>query len=188
MGDHGHLQNLERVFRQLDTSGDGVLSLDEIREGFKKIFGEDQPEGKKVEEHFQAMDLDGSGTVDYTEFCAAGLGRRESLKEEALWAAFRSLDRDGVSGKLTADDITSALAEADVERSFTVKNCGEVARELLRRWDTDSDGGIDFEEFRALMTGNTMAPLDEHIPKEEEGVVKPPYLGPGSRRSASRSF
>merc|ERR1711920_339596 len=82
------------------------------------------------------------------------------------------------------------MGEADVQRSFTVQTCGEVARELLRRWDTDSDGGIDFEEFRALMTGNTMAPLDEHIPKEEEGesVVKPPYLGPGSLRSASRSI
>lgn len=35
---------------------------------------------KDVEQVFARLDLDGSGVIDYTEFCAAGIGERISLE------------------------------------------------------------------------------------------------------------
>ena len=38
---------------------------------------------------FERLDLDGDGTIDYTEFCAAGIGERMSTEEDVLRAAKR---------------------------------------------------------------------------------------------------
>ena len=54
----------------------GVLSIDEIRNGFAKMFGEDSDEVKNALEVFENLDIDGSHFIDYTEFCAAGLGQK----------------------------------------------------------------------------------------------------------------
>lgn len=149
--DCGQLRDLSQLFTELDTSGDGVLQLEEVREGFQRILGPNCPDKSKIDELFNAADLDGSGSIDYTEFCAAGLGQRVALQDSALWAAFHSLDRSS-TGTITADDLTSILADADVTRAFSMDKLGEVARELMRRWDGNSDGTIDFEEFRSFMT------------------------------------
>eukprot|EP00927_Polykrikos_kofoidii_P040507 TRINITY_DN34610_c0_g1_i2.p1 TRINITY_DN34610_c0_g1~~TRINITY_DN34610_c0_g1_i2.p1 ORF type:complete len:584 (+),score=79.16 TRINITY_DN34610_c0_g1_i2:55-1752(+) len=150
--DHQHLQSLQRIFRQLDTSGDGLISLKEARDGFSKILGDSSCQGWHIDDVFSAIDLDGSGTIDYTEFCAAGLGQRVSLQEQALWAAFRSLGNTAVEGKLTCDDLANLLMEADSAHAFSAHSCSEVAHELMRQWDKNDDGCIDFSEFQRLMT------------------------------------
>jgi len=150
---HEALQNVRKVFEDLDTSGDGVLSVDEVKQGFNNLLGADCPDAAKVEELFRAIDLDGSGTIDYSEICAAGLGKRALLRDDALWGAFRSLDRDA-DGKLSADEFASMLAEADVKNAFSKQTCGVVAKDVLQRWDRNADGSIDFEEFRQLMRGS----------------------------------
>lgn len=185
--DHDHLREVEQVFLELDTTGDGVLSLDEVKTGFKRILGEQCPESSKIEELFRAIDLDASGKIDYTEFCAAGMSERTSLQDEALWAAFRTLDHGGVSGRITSDDLTSVLAEADVQRHFSVQTCGEVAREVMRRFDTDDDGGIDFYEFRKLMLGQSSGSLPPDDPKDVEAVYEVHGVVPPHPKDRSRS-
>jgi len=41
------------------------------------------------------MDVDKSGSIDYTEFLAATLDRNLYMQEERLHSAFRTIDRDG---------------------------------------------------------------------------------------------
>merc|ERR1719160_1521758 len=77
--DHSSLQDIHRVFRDLDENGDGVLSLQEIKQGFRKIYPDDKYGEQELEEFFEAADVDGSGTIDYTEFCAAGIGFKANL-------------------------------------------------------------------------------------------------------------
>ena len=80
--DHTHLQELQRVFQSLDASGDGVLQLEEVRRGFKQILGSDCPGSAEVDDLFHAVDLEGSGSIDFTEFVAAGLGQRASQQDD----------------------------------------------------------------------------------------------------------
>merc|ERR1712190_538501 len=84
--DHRSLRDVHRVFCEMDANGDGVLELHEVKAGFEKIFGKGSEQLAGVDELFAKLDLDGSGKIDYTEFCAAGIGERLSTEESVLWA------------------------------------------------------------------------------------------------------
>lgn len=135
----------------MDTNGDGVLELHEVREGFQKFFGKESAQVKDVEQVFARLDLDGSGVIDYTEFCAAGIGERVSLEEDVLWAAFKAFDVQDDDGRITKDEITQVLRSVYVNKLWTAEVCQDVAEEIFANFDQNGDGSLDFEEFVKLM-------------------------------------
>ena len=62
--------HLEKVFKSLDTNGDGNLSKEEILEGYEAHFGVPINE-EEVDKMFLNVDVDGNGAIDYTEFVMA---------------------------------------------------------------------------------------------------------------------
>ena len=62
----------------------------------------------KVRALVQAADMDGNGTVSYSEFLAATLSAANVAKEENLIQAFEYFDKDG-SGYITRDELKVAL-------------------------------------------------------------------------------
>mmetsp|Transcript_16931 Transcript_16931/g.43149 ORF Transcript_16931/g.43149 Transcript_16931/m.43149 type:complete len:614 (+) Transcript_16931:105-1946(+) len=149
--DHRSLRDVHRVFCDMDANGDGVLELHEVKAGFEKIFGKGSEQVRDVEQMFERLDLDGSGTIDYTEFCAAGIGERLSTEDHVLWAAFKAFDIHDDDGRITRDEIKQVLVRADVNKFWTTQICDELSHELFARYDKDKDGSIDFEEFKKLM-------------------------------------
>lgn len=149
--DHRSLRDVHRVFCEMDTNGDGVLELSEVRNGFERIFGKDSEQLKDVEEVFARLDLDASGTLDYTEFCAAGIGERISTQEHVLWAAFKAFDIHDDDGKITRQEIEQVLHSADVNKAWTQQVCEEVSRDIFDRFDRDGNGSLDFDEWLKLM-------------------------------------
>jgi len=149
--DHSSLRDVHRVFTELDTNGDGVLDVNEVRIGFERMFGKDSEQARQVDEMFARLDMDGSGTLDYTEFCAAGIGQRLSTQEHVLWAAFKTFDVEDDDGRVTKDEIKSVLLKADVNKFWTNEICDELATELFARYDSDGDGSLDFDEWMSLM-------------------------------------
>merc|ERR1719436_180923 len=121
--DHRSLRDVHRVFCEMDTNGDGVLELHEVKAGFQKIFGANSEQTKEVEEMFRRLDLDGNGTIDYTEFCAAGIGERLSTEEHVLWAAFKAFDVNDDDGTISKDEIMKVLSGADVDKVWTREVC-----------------------------------------------------------------
>jgi calcium-dependent protein kinase len=147
--DHHRLQDVHKVFCDMDQNGDGVLSLKEVKDGFKKTFGADNPQIKDVEEMFDKLDLDGSGTIDFTEFCAAGIGERISTEEEVLWAAFKSFDVDDDDGKISKEEIAKVLSSVDVGKVWTTEVCQAVTDEIFQLFE--GKNAIDFNDWLRLM-------------------------------------
>jgi len=149
--DHRSLRDVHRVFSEMDTNGDGVLELQEVKNGFEKIFGAGHEQLKDIEAMFHRLDLDGSGTIDYTEFCAAGIGERVRTEEHVLWAAFKAFDVNDDDGRISKDEITKVLSSADVNKLWTQEVCEDVAKEIVERFDENGDGCLDFQEWLRLM-------------------------------------
>lgn len=172
--DHKSLTSVHQVFSSLDQNGDGVLELHEVKAGFAKLFGEDSQEVRDVEEMFKRLDLDGSGTIDYTEFCAAGIGEQMSMQEHVLWAAFKTFDVNDDDGTISVDEIMQVLQRADVNKVWSKSVCEEVAREIVSNADKDGNGTIDFDEWLQLMreSSRRVASNESEVPGVERQLAE----------------
>lgn len=59
------------IFQQLDSNGDGTLSVNELKEGFSKIMKEKSPDF--IENILNTIDINKSGEIDYSEFVLAAI-------------------------------------------------------------------------------------------------------------------
>lgn len=57
---------------------------------------------------FEKIDLDGNGTIDYTEFVMATINEKNLVTNERLLQAFKMFDKDN-SGALSYDEIKEVL-------------------------------------------------------------------------------
>jgi Ca2+-binding EF-hand superfamily protein len=60
---------------QLDKSNDGILTVDEIQGGLNKILGHIKGGMKEFEKLMKALDRDGNGVIDYSEFLTAAVNK-----------------------------------------------------------------------------------------------------------------
>ncbi|KRX01612.1 Protein kinase-like domain [Pseudocohnilembus persalinus] len=137
------ISDLGKLFRQLDKNGDGVLTVDEIREGLSGVGSSTYDEINKI---ISSIDTDGSGRVDYTEFIAATIERSLYMKDEKLHMAFRMLDLNN-DGKISKEELKTVLGN---EQDF--KNKGdEYWDSMIGEVDRNGDGEIDYNEFIEMM-------------------------------------
>merc|ERR1740121_2860879 len=110
-----------------------------MKEGMEKAGMDDLPQD--LQQIFQEVDSDGRGIVDYTEFLAAALDKKQYEDEAVCWQAFRVFDRNG-DGVISKEELQQVLQDDDVQ-----KVGGGSIEEILRSYDEDGDGTIDFREF-----------------------------------------
>ena len=132
--------DLLELFQQFDTNGDGVLTKEEILNGYKTIMPFDDAE-KEVERIMNEVDIDKSGTIDYNEFVLATINKQKLLNKEKLEATFKMFDKDG-SGSISSDEIKSVLG-----KSVDMK----VLEDMIKEVDTNGDGEISMVEFKEMM-------------------------------------
>jgi calcium-dependent protein kinase len=132
------VKKLKENFQKIDTNGDGMLSLEEVKKAISQNKGISL---SNVEQIFKSIDTDNSGNIDYTEFIAASLDKNIYLQENKLYEAFKLFDVDG-SGKISKDEIAYILG--------TEKKSKEIEK-LFKKYDTNNDGEIDFKEFVNMM-------------------------------------
>jgi calcium-dependent protein kinase len=132
------LQQLKDTFQELDANHDGSLSILEIKTGLEK-HGIQIP--ADLDNIISALDTDGSGNIDYTEFIAASMEQKQYSQKAVLWAAFRRFDTDG-NGRIDAKEMAAMIHD---DASF------KVARELIKEADVDGDGEVSFDEFCKIM-------------------------------------
>merc|ERR1719446_1484315 len=148
-----------------------------MRSGFEQIYGAGSEAAVKIEELFSDLDLDGSGSIDYTEFLAAGMGERIEQKEEIMWAAFRQFDLSG-EGKLRKDDISQALDSGSLSQQWGGAVYSLTVQRVMDQYDENGDGSIDFKEFTRLMRdGAQHGASAEALPRVEEDCVDQSVFG-----------
>ncbi|CAK0818561.1 unnamed protein product [Prorocentrum cordatum] len=91
---------MRELFLALDNDGDGQLTATEIRAGLQSASMAVPANLQKV---LEAVDSDGSGVIDYTEFLAAVIDHRVYSQEDLCRAAFKLFDKDG-DGTLSPED------------------------------------------------------------------------------------
>merc|ERR1712151_1300437 len=99
-----------------------------------------------LEQIVRDCDANASGEIDYTEFLAAALDKRQYLQEEICWSAFCVFDRDG-DGKISHAELSRVLHDDGVEKTLACS----TALELMKEVDRDGNGELDFEEFMEML-------------------------------------
>ncbi|KAH0478095.1 MAG: LOW QUALITY PROTEIN: uncharacterized protein KVP18_004150 [Porospora cf. gigantea A] len=131
----------------MDLNHDGRLDRYELEQALKAFSNkEDVAEVQNlVDEVMGGMDLDHTGTVEYSEFLAAAVDHSRLLTSSRLESAFKLrlgciqlFDLDG-SGFIELDELRKIL-DGQVSDADWEAICSEV--------DQDNNKQIDFDEFK----------------------------------------
>ena len=128
------LSTLRATFLEFDENGDGVLQKDEFVRGYRRLYPDKDQEivDARALELFAVADVDGSGEIDFDEWCTATIKQDQLMSEPNLRAAFNLFDKDG-GGTIDATEIASVLGyDANKDR--------EVFQLAVREIDTNGDG------------------------------------------------
>ena len=96
-----------------------------------------------VEKMFKEIDIDGNGTIDYTEFVMATMNEKLFLTNDKLLQAFKMFDKDG-SGTISPEEIKEVLG-------FDSNTNQKLIDDIIKEVDENGDGEIQFEEFVHMM-------------------------------------
>lgn len=133
------LEDLEKVFCQLDRNCAGRLSYDDVILGCEKVFSRNYSESE-IEELIVALDHDKNGYIEYEEFLRAALNKKILISKQNLHKAFDRFDLNK-DGKLTVNELKEVFETDDIE----------VVNELILIVDKNKDGEISYEEFYNAM-------------------------------------
>lgn len=130
------------------VDSDGKIDADDLRRVFNKL------SAKEIAGIIESMDTDdgesdsiGSGLVTWEQFSKAM--RAEAVVDADLLGAFKMYDTNG-DGKISLDELHNTL------QGFGIQLSKQQVAVSLRNADTNSDGEIDFEEFRKLFHATTI--------------------------------
>lgn len=136
---------MRKTFNQFDSNGDGSITRQEFIDSYKKFYKHMSEEDVEEEANkfFEVADIDGNGEIDFGEWCAATINKRNLLNENNLNAAFEMFDRDG-GGSIEAAEVAEILGNS-------LSKDQKVWDEIIKEVDSNGDGMIDFDEFKQMM-------------------------------------
>eukprot|EP00928_Gymnodinium_smaydae_P055008 TRINITY_DN38678_c0_g1_i1.p1 TRINITY_DN38678_c0_g1~~TRINITY_DN38678_c0_g1_i1.p1 ORF type:complete len:610 (+),score=116.83 TRINITY_DN38678_c0_g1_i1:51-1832(+) len=179
------LHELTEAFQAIDTNQDGTIDIEEFKAFLSdsvaksNASGNDDAEDSEVkhflesETHlvglFAALDTDGSGSMQYTEFLAAASAGLMQSTPALCWEAFRAFDVDG-SGTITRSELKKLVATPEIDDLLhRMKHAGnhsdlasafaemggmpETSEDIMNRFDKDHNGSISFSEFMETLFG-----------------------------------
>jgi len=158
--DHAEIEELGKSFRAIDKNGDGILTVEELKESMKKVGGTESKQIAQLKAILDMADLNGDGVLSYEELLAAAVHRKLLAKEERLWVTFCKLDKNG-DGHLSVAEVVETLGKD-----------GKQATEMIKEVDKNGDGTIDYDEFMSLWLAEDRAKLASIVDKQKEKSEK----------------
>jgi Ca2+-binding EF-hand superfamily protein len=115
------------------------LAAPEPAPGSAPAYGDGARRGRQQQfvEAWKQADTDGNGMISQQEFAA--MKRIELLPEEKRTELFKRLDKDG-DGSLSREELDRFVKPQEGKRQLMLR---------LKELDTDKNGGISLEEFKA---------------------------------------
>lgn len=148
------IQHYEAQFLQSDTSGTGNIGRLDLGGMFTRL---GVPlNAKQLDSIIAEVDKDGSGSIDFDEFCSmmvklTGVRKRISMREyvdpEEIVRYRQVFDHYDVSGdgSISVKELDSLLRKMGVVLTKSQVDA------LLHKYDADGSGEVDFQEFGAIM-------------------------------------
>ena len=137
--------NACKLFNQIDHSGDGKISKEELYKGLSSLY--QSPTLKKdVDEIYKNIDMDNNGYIGYEEFVRGAVNKEYFIQPNVLKFAFRYFDKDN-SGEITFEEIEQLFYESIPDKS----KVHETLTAIIDEVDSNKDKKISFNEFSIVM-------------------------------------
>lgn len=146
----------ENLFKRLDKNGDGKLSPEELGQMAKPHEGS----GPKMQRLWE-LDTDHSGGISFEEFKVGQIFSKLPLERQQ--EIFHRLDTDG-DGVITPKDRPEPpfkRPDGPGGHAHVMPNPPDASGQIDLKLDTNHDGVLSFEEFRA-------APSVKNLPEDEQ--------------------
>lgn len=142
------ITELGNIFMKLDSDSDGRLNAKELRRGLEQVGLQKLP--KDFQAILEEVDIDSAdtGVVDYKQFVAMTMSKKQMMQEMACWNAFNECggDRDG---NITQEGLKDVLKCNSVKQAV-----GESAvLDALTKIEKSESATYSFEEFVAVLKG-----------------------------------
>lgn len=142
-------EEIDEVFRALDTNCDGRLTKDEVKAGYFDYYGKHLTE-EEIEAMFQQINYAGTGAISYSEFVVAAMFEKNLLDNSKLQAAFAMFDSDG-DGMISLDNFKSVLCFFKEETDGDEEVDDYILEKVIKQVDSDGDGKISYQDFQEMM-------------------------------------
>ncbi|XP_067009144.2 troponin C, isoallergen Bla g 6.0101 [Anabrus simplex] len=142
------LDLLRKAFEAFDREKKGCIGTEMVGTILRML--EHPVDDDILKEIINEVDADGSGELEFEEFCS--LASRFLVEEDSeallseLKEAFRLYDKEG-NGYITTGVLREILKELDDK--LTKEDLDMMIEEI----DSDGSGTVDFDEFMEVMTG-----------------------------------
>lgn len=142
MSETEHIKELKELFIEFDSSGDGRLTIEELRASFERMMSKEEAEAE-VSRIITYLDTDSSGYVEMDEFIRASADMKVLLTQENLKSVFNTIDINK-NGKITSSEIGEALSR---QSEIDIDNC----KKMLQEAELSESKEFTFTEFKDLM-------------------------------------
>lgn len=136
--------DLVKSFSSLDKDQDGLITLQELKDGlckFPHLLGDFEGEITAV---FGEIDHNSSGTISVEEFLACTIDTQKDVMTSVLWDAFRTFDADS-NGILTLEELEEVVKGLE----------GQIGEEhvemMLHFLEDEIQDSLTFDEFRQMI-------------------------------------
>ena len=142
---HEKVDEASNLYCQIDYNNDGKVEEKEFIKHLKEII---EKTGEKADEKylktiFENIDIDKSGTVEYSEFIAAAVDKELVLNDNNLKEGFNFFDKNK-NGLINLEDLRLVFMKF---KGFSFEEFNSIVSDV----DVDKNKEIDFEEFKNVM-------------------------------------
>ena len=137
------LEKLKELFFSLDASGSGNVEVSALIKAIDEFESMDESE---KQDFLAGIDVNHTGSINYSEFISAAMYARRELLEEAMWLTFKQLDIDNL-GQLTVESLKRSMGV--LSREISDQQIQSIVETV-----NSAGGMITYEGFKSIILGS----------------------------------